>query len=63
MIIGGIYRSPNNNKSNSTLLFETIYTASQLNKDNILLMGGFQLQWNKLGRHKHNRSKHRILKF
>ena len=28
MIIGGIYRSPNNNKSNNTLLFETIYAAS-----------------------------------
>ena len=41
MIIGGIYRSPNNSKSNNTLLFETIYTASQLNKDNILLMGDF----------------------
>ena len=50
MIIGGIYRSPNNNKRNNTLLFETIYAASQLNKDNILLMGRFQLQWNKLGR-------------
>ena len=41
MIIGGIYRSSNNNKSNNTLLFRTIYAASQLNKDNILLMGDF----------------------
>ena len=41
MIIGGIYRSPNNNKSNNTLLFETIYAASQINKDNILLMRDF----------------------
>ena len=41
MIIGGIYRSPNNNKSNNTLLFETIYAVSQLNKDNKLLMGDF----------------------
>ena len=38
MIIGGIYRSPNNSKSNNTLLFETIYTASQLNKDNSSLL-------------------------
>ena len=48
MIIGGIYRSPNNSKSNNTLLFETIYTASQLNKDNILLMGDFncsEINW------------------
>ena len=41
MIIGGIYRSPNNNNNNNKLLFETIYSASQLNKDNILLMGDF----------------------
>ena len=31
MIIGGIYRSPNNNNNNNKLLFETIYSASQLN--------------------------------
>ena len=41
MIIGGIYRSPNNNNNNNKLLFETIYSTSQLNKDNILLMGDF----------------------
>ena len=41
MIIGGIYRSPNNNNNNNKLLFETIYSASQLNKDNILLMRDF----------------------
>ena len=41
MIIRHIHRSPNNKKSNNTLLFETIYAASQLNKDNILLMGDF----------------------
>ena len=39
MITGGIYRSPNNNNNTNKLLFETIYSASQLNKDNILLMG------------------------
>ena len=39
MIIGG--RSPNNNNNNNKLLFETIYAASQVNTDNMLLMGDF----------------------
>ena len=32
MIIGGIYRSPNNNKSNNTLLFETFMQHHNLTK-------------------------------
>ena len=39
MIIGGIYKSPNKNNNNNKLLFEIIYSASQVNKDNILLTG------------------------
>ena len=51
MLIGGIYRSPNNSALRNKLLFDTIVTASNINKDNLLLMGDFncsEINWDDL---------------
>ena len=41
MIIGGIYRSPNNSCDNNEKLWKTITYMASLYKDNMLLMGDF----------------------
>ena len=41
MIIGGIYRSPNNSCVSNEKLWNTITTMADTYKDNILLMGDF----------------------
>ena len=41
MIIGGIYRSPNNSCDNNEKLWKTITYMASLHKDNMLLMGDF----------------------
>ena len=41
MIIGGIYRSPNNSYDNNEKLWKTISYMASLYKDNMLLMGDF----------------------
>ena len=41
MIIGGIYRSPNNLSDNNKKLWKTITYMASLYKDNMLLMGDF----------------------
>ena len=51
MLIGGIYRSPNNSALKNKLLFDTIVTASNINKDNFLLIGDFncsEIDWDDL---------------
>ena len=57
MLIGGIYRSPNNTACRNKLLFDSIVNASNVNKDNLLLMGDFncnKINWEDLTSHNQN---------